>query len=268
MKNLVSCVIGRDSLSGMGNGDDYLAECSGLGPLRVWWDDTPRSAAMNMAIDEVLVRQMVESESGDQIPILRYYDWARPSVSIGYFQLWKETVDPKEIDEVDLMRRWTGGGRVDHREDLTYTLVVPREHPFFFLPPADNYHWVHNCVVMALERIGRIATVTATGNKFLPRRGESPNCFDSPVQFDVVNDEGGKLAGAAQRRTRWGLLHQGSVIEPGLAENRRDWEEALSDLLSGEEGRVIEWQLPPSWLEQAEELCKEKYASADWLRKF
>ena len=121
---------------------------------------------------------------------------------------------------------------------------------------------------MALEQIGRVATVTESGNKFLPRRGESPNCFDSPVQFDVVNDEGGKLAGAAQRRTRWGLLHQGSVVEPGLAEYRRDWEEALSDLLSGENSQAIEWQLPPSWLEQAEELAEEKYATQEWLEKF
>ena len=248
--------------------NQWIAEESGLGPLRVWRDDTPRSAALNMAIDEVLVRHMEESESGDEMPILRYYDWVNPSVSIGYFQHWQETIAQEEIDELDLVRRWTGGGRVDHREDLTYTLVVPRDHPFFFLAPAENYRWVHSCVVRALEQIGAAATVTESSDTFLPRRGESPNCFDSPVQFDVVDDEGGKLAGAAQRRTRWGLLHQGSVVGPELSESRQDWEAMLAELLSGEKGRVLEWLPPSSWLEQAEKLAMEKYSLSERQEKF
>ncbi len=252
----------------MANEEEWLTNCSGLGALRVWRDDVARSAAMNMAIDEVMLRQMDGADSGDQIPVLRYYDWARPSVSIGYFQRCRETIGPVEIGELDLVRRWTGGGRVDHREDLTYTLVVPREHPFFFLAPTDNYRWVHDRVVQALENIGATARVTDSENTFSPRGGDSPNCFDSPVQFDVVNDEGGKLAGAAQRRTRWGLLHQGSVVEPGLAEKRRDWETVLANLLAGDDNEIIAWELPSSCLQQAEELAEEKYATQEWLEKF
>jgi len=139
---------------------------------------------------------------------------------------------------------------------------------FSFSPPSDNYRWVHRRVVSALKRIGTFAAVTDSDASFLPRRGESPNCFDSPVQFDVVNDDGSKLAGAAQRRTRGGLLHQGSVVELGLAENRQDWEKMLAELLSGDKSQLIDWQLPPTWLEQAEELAKEKYATPEWLEKF
>jgi lipoate-protein ligase A len=40
-------------------------------------------------------------------------------------------------------------------------------------------------------------------------------CFEKPVAWDLVDRQGRKLAGAGQRRTRRGLLHQGSVVVPG-----------------------------------------------------
>ncbi len=247
--------------------DSFLAE-RGLGPLRVWCDEQPRSAALNMAIDEVLLREM--HESAGKVPILRYYDWLRPSVSIGYFQRWRETMDICELESLDVIRRWTGGGKVDHRKDQTYTLVVSRDHPFYYLPPAKNYRWVHRQVVAALQQIGTQALVTDRVDSFSPRGDHSPNCFDRPVQFDVVDDDGGKVAGAAQRRTRWGLLHQGSVVEDGLSgdENRQAWQVALAGLLSGKRSGVIDWQPPEQWLQQAQRLAEEKYAPKSWLEKF
>ena len=45
--------------------------------------DGPRPAALNMAIDEFLA---ASQSSGTNAPVLRFYSWDRPSVSIGYFQ--------------------------------------------------------------------------------------------------------------------------------------------------------------------------------------
>jgi lipoate-protein ligase A len=36
-------------------------------------------------------------------------------------------------------------------------------------------------------------------------------CFVNPVEHDLVDGAGRKIAGAGQRRTKHGLLHQGSV---------------------------------------------------------
>ena len=73
--------------------------------------DSKSSASANMAIDESLLRHA-------QAPVLRLYGWEETCVSIGYFQ--KASVVPAGISFV---RRYTGGGLVEHGRDLTYTLV-------------------------------------------------------------------------------------------------------------------------------------------------
>ena len=84
--------------------------------LRLIQENEPRSAATNMAVDEVLFLTANE-------PVFRSYSWIRPSVSFGYFTPWKSVV--KRYSERDLVRRWTGGGIVEHGEDFTYSLVLP-----------------------------------------------------------------------------------------------------------------------------------------------
>ncbi len=248
--------------------EEMITEFAGLGDLRVWRDGEPRAAAVNMAVDELLLQGLDGSRPDAATPILRFYDWRRPAVSIGYFQRWQDTVAPPEAEELDWVRRWTGGGKVDHRVDITYTLLVPREHPFTLISPRANYRWVHDCVVEALQAVGEKALLTQAGEAFAPRGGDSPNCFDSPVPFDVVDDEGGKLAGAAQRRTRRGLLHQGSVMESGIGAQRERWQTVLTGLLSGERGVARDWAPAAEVLAEAETLGREKYASEDWLKKF
>ncbi len=84
--------------------------------LRLIQEKEPRSAAENMAVDEVLLCTA-------DYPVFRSYGWIRPSVSFGYFIPWKEVVS--QYAERDLVRRWTGGGIVEHGEDFTYSLVFP-----------------------------------------------------------------------------------------------------------------------------------------------
>ncbi|MGE9268270.1 MAG: hypothetical protein ACQKBY_09245, partial [Verrucomicrobiales bacterium] len=63
--------------------------------------------------------------------------------------------------------------------------------------------------------------------------GDSAACFEKPVCWDVLGPNGEKLAGAAQRRSRAGFLHQGSVMTRAeilarlpdfLADHWQDWE--------------------------------------------
>ena len=51
--------------------------------LHVYHDDTPRSAAMNMAVDEALLELATA-------PSLRVYRWDHPALSFGYFGRYAE----------------------------------------------------------------------------------------------------------------------------------------------------------------------------------
>lgn len=156
----------------------------------------PGTPSWNMAADEALLRLVRE-------PILRIYGWDRPAVSIGYFDPWRVVPAGRPF-----VRRFTGGGLVDHARDLTYSLIVSREHPLNQAGPQESYCQVHRAVARALAACGWNAGVTEQ-----PLQALGNACFQKPVKFDVVQGEI-KLAGAAQRRTREGCLHQGSILLP------------------------------------------------------
>jgi len=91
--------------------------------------------------------------------------------------------------------------------------------------------------------------------------GGTPDaCFANPVRADVLID-GRKIAGAAQRRTRQGLLHQGSIqnIDAG-----NDLAERFARALSKEiERREINVEI----VRRAQEIAEQKYGTEAWARK-
>jgi lipoate-protein ligase A len=204
-------------------------------------DSEPHDAALNMAIDEALL-------VGASAPILRLYRWARPAVSFGYFEKW--TPVAQAWPRCELVRRWTGGGVVLHGDDLTYTLIVPRAHRFSTLSPRESYARIHAALANVLG--GTLADAAP------PKI--STTCFENPAQHDVMF-AGRKIAGAAQRRTQFGLLHQGS-IQP--AEDR----ERVGRALPAAFGENIELRkLDPAQLADARQLAAAKYATAAWTQR-
>ena len=86
------------------------------------------------------------------------------------------------------------------------------------------------------------------------------DCFANPVRADVLVDRR-KVAGAAQRRTRAGLLHQGSIQQVDLVGNfARHFAEKLSENCSE---RRIDNELS----DRAKEIAEKKYATQAWLRR-
>lgn len=165
--------------------------------LQLWFDETARSGPENMAVDEWLL-------TNAEVPLLRVYRWEENWGSLGYFGSISEARDT--FPGVNWVRRWTGGGLVDHRDDWTYTLVVPIHERLATQRGAESYRLIHEVLgnVLAAEGAGIQLSVGsyATG---------AAACFENPVEHDLVDGQGLKRAGAGQRRTRAGLLHQGSV---------------------------------------------------------
>jgi lipoyl(octanoyl) transferase len=222
--------------------------------LEVYSDNAPRSAAMNLAIDEALL----ESAAA---PSIRFYCWESPALSFGYFGRFADVAD--KASERDLVRRWTGGGIVFHGEDLTYSVVIPADNPVFAESPLSIYENVHRALRKALVANGQsaelalAASVVDAGTEVVDR---GYNCFANPVRADVMIDSR-KVAGAAQRRTGAGLLQQGSVqyvdLGNGLAER---FALALSEAR-------CEKSLNKSLIERAEKIAEQKYGTDSWLRR-
>ena len=154
------------------------------------------SPVRNMALDEALLREVQE-------PVLRLYEWNAPAVSLGYFQ--SASLAPPGRPFV---RRYTGGGLVDHAHDVTYTVVLPRAHSWMELSAPASYEQIHHGVQAALSAVGVTSELAPQASAL-----DSEACFQKPVRFDLVAHNA-KLSGAAQRRTREGLLHQGSILLP------------------------------------------------------
>lgn len=209
--------------------------------------DGRASPARNMAIDEALLREVRE-------PVLRIYEWSVPAVSLGYFQ-------PAALaGERPFVRRYTGGGLVDHERDVTYTIVLPRAHPWMELSAPESYCTIHRGVQAALAACGIESELTPAAHA-----GDSEACFQKPVKFDIVAGAC-KLSGAAQRRTREGMLHQGSILLPDAAKNpalRRDFPAAFSARLEFDLTRGV---LTHQEGARAAELERDRYATDAWNR--
>ena len=221
--------------------------------LNVYYDVAPHSAAMNMAIDQALL----ESTAA---PAIRFYRWESPALSFGYFGTFADVAD--KASERDLVRRWTGGGVVFHGEDLTYSVVIPANDPVFAESPLSIYENVHRALCKVLLEAGQRATVAGVDDRGsgINAAGYNGLCFANPVRADVTID-GRKVAGAAQRRTRAGLLQQGSVQyvdrENGLAER---FAQALS-------ANCSERKIADEVLKRGAELAEQKYETDAWLRR-
>ena len=202
-------------------------------------------AAWNMAMDEALLHTAAKRGR----PLLRVYAWEKPSVSFGYFQKFPAPLAERH----DVVRRPTGGGVVYHVQDTTYTVVVPPAHALYAMKTADAYCALHQAVAAAFQ------SPLALHHAPLQSPHGSYECFQRPVHGDVVSD-GRKLAGGAQRRTKSGLLHQGSIgAKLSANQIKHGFQEAL-----GVEFETYE--LTDAERTQAERLVREKYATDAWNR--
>ena len=215
--------------------------------LRVIRDREPATGAMNMAIDEALLEQAT-------LPALRFYRWRRPALSFGYFGRFAEV--SREAGDRELVRRWTGGGIVPHGEDLTYSLVTPVSISVAAAAPRVIYAALHCAMRKALASHGIVAELaTAAASRI------SDACFANPVTNDVLLN-GRKIAGAAQRRTRRGFLHQGSIQLPNLPKS-------FGDRFASALGTEVEVQnFSASLIARAETLAAEKYSREEWQRRW
>ena len=200
---------------------------------------------MNMAIDEALLRTATQ-------PILRFYGWRQPSLSFGYFGRFADVAT--EAPARELVRRWTGGGIVLHGEDFTYSIILPRSRAESNASPQTVYQMIHGAIQKTLAAHLDVSLADKADAKI------SDDCFANAVTADVLT-QGRKIAGAAQRRTRAGLLHQGSIQYKKLPAS---FPHAFVEALCTDFSTLT---LDPDFIRQAQALAGQKYGTPEWLRR-
>lgn len=219
-------------------------------------------AAGNMAVDFLLLQRYAPAEAVR----FRHYGWQRPAFTFGYGQKFAEVTARLPAGErLDVTRRPTGGGLVDHREDWTYALVLPRAHPLFERPGPAIYRAVHEALAAALSACGAPVTLQAQ-----PPQARSDTCFERAESGDVVRaDDGRKVAGAAMKRGKHALLLQGSIWRPAAREVA-GWD-AFGDAFVRELGAALALTPGPAgWPEfspEEEEALIDQYSAVEWIER-
>ncbi|RYL93561.1 biotin/lipoate A/B protein ligase family protein [Sporolactobacillus sp. Y61] len=170
-------------------------------------DSGRQTPAYNMALDEYLLNR---GAGGRKKPVLRFYGWDPPGLSIGYFQKTKGRISSEGIRRhgIKLVRRLTGGQAVLHHHELTYSVLIPEDDPDMPGSVVGAYRLISEGLLKGFSHLGLHAELAIPEKK--KSHSHSPVCFEEASWYELVV-EGRKAAGSAQTRQKGMILQHGSI---------------------------------------------------------
>jgi lipoyl(octanoyl) transferase len=159
-----------------------------------------------MAVDEALALSVRNRRSP---PVLRFYEWLEPSVTIGSFQKINSiNLSYCREHRIPLVRRLTGGRAILHGKELTYSLSARADNGPFSSGLLDSYMKIGEAFRTAFAFSGISPEIRVRRERSSGIR--TPHCFHS-TSLGEITLRGKKVAGAAQKRWRESFLQQGSL---------------------------------------------------------
>jgi len=154
-----------------------------------------------MAIDEWLLDRAAAGGG----PVLRLYDWRRPTLSLGFHQrriepAWRQLA---AAGRIDLVRRPSGGRAVLHAGSLTYALIWPS-------PAAARGCAYRLACAWLQEAFAGLGQPLVFGRRAATT--DRASCFASGTAADLVHPDGAKRIGSAQLWRRGSLLQHGCIL--------------------------------------------------------
>lgn len=193
------------------------------------------SGQVQMAIDQWLLEQ---HQVGEHPPVLRFYTWESPTISLGYHQRrWPASWQQLSWQEkpIQLVRRPTGGRAVLHQGDLTYMVVTSGLSG----KRLDAYQAICEFLIKGLRSLGIDLHYGSAGREYI----HNPSCFGTATGADLLTADGDKLIGSAQLRRGNTILQHGSIrLEPDTQLFTQVFGEAVRspvNLPMGERGDVL-----------------------------
>jgi len=165
----------------------------------------PQRGSWNMAVDDYLFQSLGKEPT----TYLRFYQWERPTISIGYSQNATRIVDLGKCRAmgIDVVRRMTGGKLVLHHQEVTYS-ICSSDSELFTSKLMDSYRLISEALMRGLEKMGiKCSLAASTPSSYA--RGLLP-CFSHPAQNEIEID-GKKIIGSAQKRTGDKFIQHGSI---------------------------------------------------------
>ena len=223
-------------------------------------------AYTNMAIDEAVF--LMREKLG--LPAtLRFYAWKPAAISMGYFQKIEDpSLEEYKKQKLTIVRRFTGGGAILHRNEITYSLACSTHEFSAFKDIIKTQQLVHEAIILGLQSWG----INAELQRKEIRRPDPYFCFVRPSQYDVV-EAGRKIVGSAQRRKNRAFFQHGSIlmdnkITPKSSKQKKDRGKIINSLILGFEKRLgirlLPGQLTKEEVKLSQELKEIKYSTRNW----
>ena len=219
-------------------------------------------AYTNMAIDEAIFAMR---EKLGLSATLRFYGWRPAAISIGYFQRIEDpSLKEYKRQKLTIVRRFTGGGAILHRNEITYSLACSTNEFPTFRDITKTQQLVHEAIILGLQNLGINAELERKETK-----GPDPYfCFVRPSKYDVVEDER-KIGGSAQRRRNRAFFQHGSILMDNTISfegaEKRYKEKIIDSLIWGFEKklgiRLLPGQLTKEEVKLSQELREIKYST-------
>ena len=173
----------------------------------IWWiiDSGENSGTYNMAFDEFLARNVKRR------PILRFYRWNPYCLSLGYAQKnGNFNYSKLKENNIDIVKRPTGGRAVLHADEVTYSVILPDCHPLFYLSITELYKFISYALQRGLKYLGINSFLEKNKKEINGLERFSPYCFSSIARYEIKYDDK-KIIGSAQRRYKNSVLQHGSI---------------------------------------------------------
>ena len=163
----------------------------------------------NMDFDLELAKTVSANET-----IVRFYRWEPYCISLGANQdISSLKISDAENDNIDIVKRPTGGRAILHAEEITYSVVT---HINSDTSAREIYHSINLALIEGLKLYDlnlsetELETVQPNFQKFY-KEDVSALCFAVPAKSEL-KFKGKKLAGSAQRKLGSSLLQHGSLL--------------------------------------------------------
>ncbi|MGB7345571.1 MAG: lipoate--protein ligase family protein [Pirellulaceae bacterium] len=234
------------------------------------------TGSWNMSVDQALL----ESVDATQIPMLRFYQWSAPTLSLGYFQKLADRNQHHASRGVECVRRSTGGGAILHHHELTYSIAVPTTSSHTGAR-MELYQGMHDVLRRGLLNWS-CRTAAYRDDPQRQGRDDSLLCFQRRSDEDLIAS-GYKVLGSAQRSARRAILQHGSLLIsaspfapelPGITDlgaSRFAVEELIEIVLADVKQQMgIAFSpeaVSPIEEKRAREIQTQRFASDGWLQR-